>query len=271
MELGMRQAVTPGLVVPWLLVIALVLPVWGLNASASGLREGAARRPSLTAWAGGQLKAPLQRLAGRYEKKTGVKVQWVFNNCGFLLGQLQIGRKGDIFIAGSMDFVQKAKKEGIAAEVTGPLAYHVPVIVTPLDNPASIRDVRDLAGPGVQLLLPDTRATAIGMDVAKTFDKLGITAQVERNTIASLATPAQALAAMLMGRGDAAVVSGNELLKAGGRVHVVPIDPKVNVVGTVHCVVLSFSSHPREAKDFAAFLAASGPKVFAAYGFQTVP
>jgi len=251
------------------LAALLVLSGLGLNAYAAGTGENARGHGTLLAYVGGQLKDPFEQLAAMYQEKTGVEIQVIFNNCGFLLGQVQTTRRGDVFIAGSTIFVKKARQKGAVAEVSPPLAYHVPVIVTPKGNPAGIAGVRDLARPGVRLLMPDPRATAIGMDAVKTFDKLGIAAGVRKNTIACLATPSQALAAMLMGQGNAAVVSYNAILRAEGKIHVVRIDPKVNMVGTVHCVVLSFSKHLNQAKDFSAFLAENGPRVFTAYGFRT--
>jgi molybdate transport system substrate-binding protein len=241
---------------------------WAVAAEAVENGDG---RPTLLAYVGGQLKEPFQQLAAMYEKKTGVKVEMIFNNCGSLLSQLEMSRKGDIFIAGGVEFVEKVRQKGNAAEVSEPLAYHVPVIITPKGNPAGIADVRDLAKPGVKLLMPDAKATAIGADAIKVFDKLGIIAEVEKNTVASLATPSHVLAAMLMGQGNAAVVSYNVIPKAEDKINVVRIDPKVNVVGSIHCVVLSFSEHLSQAADFSSFLAKSGPEVFEAYGFKPEP
>jgi molybdate transport system substrate-binding protein len=259
------------LVLSVLLTVALALSGFGQKAGAAGPQESSGQKPTLLAYVGAQLKGPVQRLGEMYQKKTGVKVQMIFNNSGFLLAQLETSRRGDIYIPGSLPFAQKAQRKGIVTAVTKTLAYHVPVIVTPKGNPAGITGVRDLTKPGVKLLMPDSRATAIGADAMKTFNKLGITAQVKQNTVASLPTPAAALAAMLMGQGNAAVVSYNAIVKGKEKIHLVRIDPKVNVVGTVHCVVLSFSKHPSQAKDFAAFLTESGPQVFAEYGFPTKP
>jgi molybdate transport system substrate-binding protein len=265
----MPKRVARGLLVSGLFAVVLVLTGFGQKAAAAGTQEDSGRKTTLLAYVGAQLKGPVQRLGEMYQKKTGVEVQMIFNNSGFLLAQLETSRHGDIYIPGSMAFVQKAQRKGIVTEVTKTLAYHVPVIVTPKGNPAGITGVRDLTKPGVKLLMPDSRATAIGADAMKTFNKLGITAQVKQNTVASLPTPAAALAAMLMGQGNAAVVSYNAIVKAKGKMHLVRIDPKVNVVGTIHCAVLSFSKHPGRAKDFAAFLTESGPQVFAEYGFPT--
>jgi molybdate transport system substrate-binding protein len=267
----MPKIVWRRLILSGLLTVALVLSGQGRQAAAAGTQGNSGQKPTLLAYVGAQLKRPVQRLAEMYQKKTGVQVQLIFNNSGFLLAQLKTSHKGDIYIPGSLPFAQKAQRAGVVTELTKTIAYHVPVIVTPQGNPAGIMGIRDLTKPEVKLLMPDSQATAIGSDALKTFNKLGITAQVQQNTVASLPTPAAALAAMLTGQGNAAVVSYNAIVKDKEKIHLVRIDPKVNVVGTIHCVVLSFSKHPSQAKDFATFLTKSGPQVFADYGFPTKP
>ncbi len=264
--------IAPGSIALTLSLVALTLlgmELGGLSAVEGG--ENYVKQTSLVAYVGGQLKEPCLQLAAMYEKKTGVKVELIFNNSGFLLTQLETGRKGDVFIPGDMSFIDKARDKGMVADVTAPLASHVPVIATPKGNPAGIEDVRDLAKPGVKLLMPDAKATAIGGDAIKVFDRLGITAQVEKNTVASMATPSQVLAALLMGQGNAAVVSYNAIGKAEGKIDIIRIDPKVNVIGTIHCAVLSFAEHPGQARNFEAFLVENAPGVFAACGFQSAP
>lgn len=256
-----------------LLAAGLSLPAAGCGRAKGPIGSTASGNPPpvLFVYAGADLKGPVNQLAQMYQKKTGRKVELTYNNMGTLLSQIAVSHRGDLLISGSMSYIQKARHNGDVTEVIGPLAYHVPVIITPGNNPAGIKGVRDLARPGVRLLMPDQKATAVGKDAFATFAKLRITKAVEKNVIAYLATPSQVLASILMGQGNAGIVARNDVGNQQGNIDVVAIDPSVNVVGEISCAVLSFSQKQKEAREFAAFLGKEAPAVFAAYGFPAAP
>ncbi|MGD8401744.1 MAG: substrate-binding domain-containing protein [Bacillota bacterium] len=229
---------------------------------------GRAAQPALFAYVGAGIKEPVSELAGRFTKKTGIKVEMTFNNSGALLGQLQLSRRGDLYIPGGMSFVRKARAAGLIAAVAGPMAYHVPIIITPKHNPAKIASIKDLARPGLKLILPDKKGTALGQTAFKIFAKLGIVPKVERNILAFVETPAKVIAAIQMGQGDAGIVEYSNA-KTHGQLGFVAIDPAVNVVEELPCASLSCSAHQKVARRFLKFAAAEGPVVFAKHGFQT--
>jgi molybdate transport system substrate-binding protein len=228
-----------------------------------------ASKPTLFAYVGAGLKDPVTELSAMYEQKTGVKVEMTFNNVGGLYSQLELSKKGDIFIPGGMPFLAKAKQAGYILEMAGPLAYHVPVIITPKGNPAKISSVVDLAKPGVKLVLPDTKATAIGASALKVFNKLGISKEIEKNTLALMETPMKVTAALLMGQGDAGIVEYSDAVKNSAKLEMIMIDPSQNSIDEIPCAVLSFSSQKDAAEAFMEFAKTEGPAVFAKYGFKT--
>ena len=66
----------------------------------------------LFAYVGANLKDPVSELAQKYEEKTGVKVEMTFHNSGTLINQLEMMKKGDIYMPGGMPYVEKAKQGG---------------------------------------------------------------------------------------------------------------------------------------------------------------
>jgi molybdate transport system substrate-binding protein len=234
----------------------------------TGLSFCRAVQPTLFAYVGAGIKDPVIELGERFTKKTGIKVEMTFNNSGSLLGQLQLSRKGDLYIPGSMPFVQKAEAAGFIAKVVGPMAYHVPIIVTPKNNPAKIRRIEDLAKPGVKLVLPDKRATALGRTAFKIFDKLKITGKIENNILAYLETPFKVIAAIQMGQGDAGIVEYSNA-RNYQQLGFVEIDRTVNIVDELPCASLSCSTQKEAARRFLDFAAEEGPVVFGQYGFKT--
>jgi molybdate transport system substrate-binding protein len=223
----------------------------------------------LFAYVGANLKDPVSELAQVYEQKTGVKVELTFNNSGTLLNQLETMQKGDIYMPGAISFVDKAQQKGYIAEMVGPIAYHTPVIITPKGNSAQISKVQDLARPSLKLVMPDKEATAIGKTVFKTFDKLGIAAEVEKNVLSYVETPAKVVATLLMGQGDAGIVEYSNTYKNLDKLDVVEIDPAANIVEQIPCALLNFSNQKEQARDFLEFMKNNGPAVFEKYGFKT--
>jgi molybdate transport system substrate-binding protein len=234
----------------------------------AGLPLCRAAQPVLFAYVGAGIKDPVVELAAGFERKTGIKVEMTFNNSGSLLGQLELSRKGDLYIPGSMAFVDKAKAAGFVAEVAGPMAYHVPIIITPKDNPAHIATVQDLAKPGVRLVLPDKQATALGQTAFKIFTKLGIVVDVEKNILAYLETPSKVIAAIQMGQGDAGIVEYSNA-RNQTQLGFVEIDRKVNIVEELPCASLKCSREPEATRRFLNYAKTEGPVVFGKYGFKT--
>lgn len=223
---------------------------------------------TLFAYVGANLKEPVTDLAAAYEQKTGIKVEMTFQNSGALLNQLETAKKGDIYMPGGMPFVEQAKQKGFIDQVVGPIAYHIPTIIAPKDNPAHIASVEDLAKPGVKLLMPDKSATAIGKSAAKVFDKIGKTAEIEKNVVASLESPAKVMAAIQMGQGNAGIVEYSNTFKDKDKITIIEIDPKVNVVDQIPIASLVFATDKEQANDFIRFVQENGPAAFEKYGFK---
>jgi molybdate transport system substrate-binding protein len=226
---------------------------------------------SLFAYVGAGIKDPVIALAARYERQTGVKIEMTFNNMGTLLNQLELSKAGDLFIPGGMVFIRKALQAGLILETSRPIAYHVPVIIVPKNNPLGIRSIQDLARPGVKLILPDRKATALGISIFKVFDRLGITASVDKNILSFVETPEKVVVAMRLGQGDAGIVDYSATFRDTDRFKIIEIDPSVNEVEAIPCAVLGCSGKKEAALDFMRFAEKEGPAAFAEYGFKTHP
>lgn len=225
-------------------------------------------KPALFAYVGAGIKDPVVELGKIFEQKTGIQIEMTFNNSGSLLGQLELSKKGDLYIPGSMSFVQKAKAAGYIDEVVGPMAYHVPIIIIPKSNPAKITDIKDLAKPGVKLVLPDKQATALGQTAFKIFGKLDISKEIEQNVLAYLETPFKVIAAIQLGQGDAGIVEYSNA-KNQEKLGFIEIEPAINEVEELPCASLSCSTQKEAARQFLKFVKTEGPVIFGKYGFKT--
>lgn len=235
----------------------------------AGTSSPPGQKTPLFAYVGAGLKEPVSEIAGIYEQKTGVKVEMTFNNSGVLLSQLETSKKGDIYMPGGMPFVEMARQKGHIAETVGPIAYHVPVIVTPKGNPAKITRVQDLANSGVKLIMPDKEATAVGKSAFKMFVNLGIAGNVEKNIIVYVETAPKVLTALTMGQGNAGIAEYSNVSSNLEKFDLIEIDPSINVIDQFPCALLNESTQKEQAGDFLKFMQEEGPAVFAKYGFKT--
>ncbi len=222
----------------------------------------------LFAYVGANLKEPFTELAENYTEQTGIKVEITFNNAGALLNQFEAARKGDIYVPGGMFFANKAQEKGFVDKMLGPIAYHTPVIVVPKDNPANITSIYDLADPGVDLLVPDLEATAIGKTVNKVFDNSEKADEIKENIIATLESPPKVMAAIKMGQGNAGVVEYSNTLKDRDSVIIIEIDPKVNEIDEIPIILLNSSTNKGQALDFLNYVGEKGSQAFEKYGFK---
>ncbi|AEG60290.1 molybdate ABC transporter substrate-binding protein [Desulforamulus ruminis] len=225
-------------------------------------------KPSLFAYVGAGLKEPVSEIVQLYEEKTGVKVELTFNNSGALLNQLETSNKGDIYMPGGMPYVETAKQKGYIEEMVGPIAIHTPVIVAPKGNPAQITKTQDLTKAGVKLVMPEKEATALGKAAFQTFDKLGISEQIEKNVLTYVETAPKVVTTLTMGQGNAGITEYSNYAKQQDKLDLIEIDPAVNVVEEIPCALLVSSEQKEQAKDFLQFMQQEGPAVFAKHGFK---
>jgi molybdate transport system substrate-binding protein len=229
----------------------------------------AAGSGSLLVYAGAGLKAPLQEIGRAFTEKFGIDVQYTYAGSGVLIAQMNLTRRGDVFIPGSTVEFATAQNQGLVAG-SRLVAYHVPVIAVQKGNPHEIRTLRDFAQPGLKVALGDVNATAIGKSGARMFRRLGITGAVEKNVVTRTPTISELTVYMTLGLADAAVLTLDQVDPA--KLDAVPIPASENEVLIVPAGTTAFTANPGGADAFAAFVASDeGKAIFAKYGFPAYP
>jgi molybdate transport system substrate-binding protein len=142
--------------------------IWflGLPAVARGGAE------TLLIFAGAASKPPTAEVAKLFEQKYGVSVQIIFGGSGFVLSQMKLARKGDIYFPGSSDFMEKAKGEGLVLPGSERLVtYLVPAINVQKGNPCRIRALPDLLKSGLRLGIGDPESVCVGTYAVEVVEK----------------------------------------------------------------------------------------------------
>ena len=117
----------------------------------------------LLLFAGAASKPATEEVVKAFRRKTGISVDVVFGGSGFVLSQMKLSRRGDIYFPGSSDFLEVAKREGlIYPESEKIVVYLVPAINVQKGNPKRIYSLKDLTKKGIRLAIANPEMVCVG-------------------------------------------------------------------------------------------------------------
>lgn len=244
----------------------------GVNSTAADsavVSTPAASQDSILVFAGAGLKAPLDEIGTAFTQKYGIPVSYNYGGAGTLVSQMNLTKKGDVFMPGSTVEFQTAKDQGLVT-TSQLVAYHVPVIAVQKGNPKNITSLKDFAQPGLKVALGDANATAIGKAGAKMFKKLNITAAVEKNVVTRTPTINELTVIMNTGQADAALLTLDQI--DATKVEAITIPIKDNNVLITPIGITTYTQNTDAANKFVAYVASDeGKAYFAKHGFPIYP
>jgi len=224
---------------------------------------------NILVFAGAGLKAPMQEIGQEFTRKFGIEVQYTYGGSGMLISQMNLTKKGDVFIPGSTVEFSTAQSQGLV-DTSQLIAYHVPVIAVQKGNPRNIITIQDFEKPGLKVALGDANATAIGKAGTKMFRKYNITEAVEKNVITRTPTINELTVIMNLGQADAALLTLDQINP--DNIEAISIPTSDNVVLIVPIGLTSFTKNPENAQKFADFVASdAGKAIFVKHGFPSYP
>ena len=62
------------------------------------------------------IKAPVEAIAAAFEEEHGVLVELQFEGSGTLLGKIEAGALGDLYLAADQSYIEMAREKGLATE-----------------------------------------------------------------------------------------------------------------------------------------------------------
>ncbi|MFN3532854.1 MAG: molybdate ABC transporter substrate-binding protein [Candidatus Brocadia sp.] len=126
----------------------------------------------LMLFVGAASKPPTEEAVKLFEEKTGIKVDANFGGSGYMLSQMILAKKGDIYFPGSSDYMEKAKKEGyVYPETEKIVVYLVPAINVQKGNPKNIRGLKDLLRPDVKVAIANPENVCVGGYAVEIIEK----------------------------------------------------------------------------------------------------
>jgi molybdate transport system substrate-binding protein len=126
----------------------------------------------LFVFAGAASKPPTEEVAKAFEAKIGAKVYLTFGGSGFVLSQMNLAKKGDIYFPGSSDYMELAKKKGLVFQETErTVVYLAPAINVQKGNPKGIKSLNDLTKPGLRIAIANPEGVCVGLYAVEIIEK----------------------------------------------------------------------------------------------------
>jgi molybdate transport system substrate-binding protein len=126
----------------------------------------------LLIFAGAASKPPTEEAAKIFQEKYSIPVDVVFGGSGFVLSQMKLSRKGDLYFPGSSDFMEIAKREGfVLPETEKIIVYLVSAINVQKGNPKEIHSLRDLTREGLRIAIANPEMVCVGTYAVEIIEK----------------------------------------------------------------------------------------------------
>ncbi|QEK13061.1 molybdate ABC transporter substrate-binding protein [Crassaminicella thermophila] len=235
----------------------------------SSIKQDNVQTKTLQVYSGAGLRKPMDELGKIFKEKYNIEVQYTYGGSAQILSQIELSRKGDVFIPGSSFYYEEADKKGLVGERYN-VAYHIPVLVVPKNNPAEIKSIKDLGKEDVKVVLGDEKACAIGKVSRKILEKEHLYEKVSKNKVASTATVNELLVYISMKQADATIMWEDNLNDAED-VKIIEIPKEKNIIKTIPISTIRNSLNKDLAQEFVDFVVShKGKNIFEKYGFQII-
>src|SRR3712207_5948111 len=192
-----------------------------------------------------------------------------------LLVQIRHGAPADVFASAAEEEMDAAVEDGLVAGDPEIFAKNRAVIMAPKQNPANIRSPRDLAKPGIKLVLAQEGVPAADYAVeilgkANTRYGRGFKQDVLSNVVSREADVRAAVGRVALGDADATLGYASDYTPdIRERVEVIEIPEELNIVATYPVAVLKDAESPELAREWVDLVVgAEGQRVLKKWGFE---
>jgi molybdate transport system substrate-binding protein len=248
----------------------------GLLVFAAGLTSAsAASKRELLVSAAISLKEPLQEIGARFERhhpEATVVFNW--GASGALQQQIEQGAPVDVYVSAASKQMDDLEVKGlILPETRHTLAVNVVVLITPAASRSLLVSFKDLTKPEVKLIaIGNPRTVPAGEYARAILTSLGLWDTLQPKLIFT-GNVRQALAYVVQGEVEAALVYATDAQSAGEAVQVVAAAPEGSYPPVLYPIaVIKTSKQSQEARAFVDLtLSEAGQQILRAHGFLLPP
>jgi molybdate transport system substrate-binding protein len=249
----------------------------GQGSSNSGSGGGGEKGgETLTILAASSLIDAFGELGKTFEKQNeGVTVKQSFESSSTLLTQIQQGAPADVFASAAQEEMNTAVKDGLVAGDPKVFVKNREIVMVPNDNPAGIEEFRDVADPGVKLVLAQNDVPAADyalqiLDKANAEYGASFEKDVLSNVVSREPDVRASVNRVVVGDADATFGYASDYTPdTRGRVKVVPIPPDLNIIATYPIAALDGAKSPKLAKKWVELvMSKGGQRVLEKWNFE---
>jgi molybdate transport system substrate-binding protein len=216
----------------------------------------AALADELLVFAGSAVKPPLDEIISEFKKKDNVTVNVSYGGSGFVLSQIELSRRGDIYLPASPDFMEKAKKKGLVlVETEKKIAYLLPVINVQKGNPKNIHSLNDLKRPGIRIGIGNPESVCVGLYAVEIFEFNKIFNEIEKNIVTYLESCEKTASVLAMGAVDA-VIGWNVFENwRPNNIETIPLKPEeIPRIAYIPVAITKYTTNRQRSEKFIEFL-----------------
>jgi len=126
----------------------------------------------LLIFAGSASKPATEEVVKAFRQKLGIPVDVTFGGSGFVLSQMKLAKRGDIYFPGSSDFMEIAKREGLVfPESEKIVVYLIPAINVQRGNPKKVYSLKDLTRAGLRIAIANPEGVCVGVYAVEIIEK----------------------------------------------------------------------------------------------------
>ncbi len=219
---------------------------------------------------GAGLRQPVDQLVKAFEDQTGHQVFIDYGGSGQLLTRIEASGKGDIFIPGSLFYIEKLEKSGKVRSCR-PIVQHTPVVGVSIAQAGQVNTFNDLAKPGVRLSMGDPKAMAFGRTAMTICERSGRKEAILKNVTVYGATIKQLALYVSQGAVDAAIMGRSDAFQNREKITIVSIPAEYFQAEIIAAAVLQSALKPELAGQLCDYLSSSNAvDVFQQHGFLTL-
>jgi len=246
-------------------ILSIVLAaVFALLAFAPGAPAASAQgTKTLTVFAASSLTDAFKEIKTAFEQANpGVTVTFSFGGSNTLATQLSQGAPADIFASANNTQMSVAITAKRIAGKPRTFAKNRLVLIVPVDNPAKIATLKDLANPGIKLVLAakgvpvrDYTNTMLSKLVNNPAYGADYQTAFLKNVVSEETDVRQVSAKVSLGEADAGFVYRSDVTPdISSKVTIIQIPDSVNTLATYPIAVTNDSANPDIAQEFISYV-----------------
>lgn len=218
---------------------------------------------------GAAVRVPMDEIIQSYQKDKGIKVNVIYSGSGGLLSQIELSKRGDVYLCGSPDYIAIGEKKGLLVKGTDKLvAYLVPAMIVPKGNPANIRSLEDLAKEGVKVGIGNPETVCLGLYGTEIFDKNNLLEKVLPNVVVFAKSCEDTATLAVLKKVD--VILGWDVFESWdpNEVEWIKIEPdKIPRISYIAIAIPVFAKDRTLSKDFINYVLEKGKATFKRWGY----